>query len=390
LACLAGVAAVVLAANSAERPAGSPLDASGVWRAVLIAGVVLAFLAYVVGVLRSSVGGVKRLVLLIAVAIQLVPLFSPLLLSTDAYSYWAYGRVAAVHDENPYVATPDRHPADPAVTRMGADWRDDALVYGPVFAAVAEVGARVSGDSAVLGALFHRLLATAAMVGMICIAYSLAGASALPVVLIGWNPLLALHAAGGGHNDFLMMALALLGYAFALRSKSGRAAVLWGLAIAVKWTAGLLLPLLILQLRLWRNRRFIVGAVSTAVVIGGLATLRYGPDWLGAVERLSAQGRRTDGSLGLAPLLGDLGLSHRATLATLAALLLVGYAWCMVDSYRWLPRLSRGGEVIVLTQGWVNPWYAAVFMPFVAVERDVLARWVALAATAYFLWDVVA
>jgi hypothetical protein len=45
--------------------------------------------------------------------------FSPLLLSTDAYSYWAYGRVAAVHDENPYVATPDRHPADPAVTRMG-------------------------------------------------------------------------------------------------------------------------------------------------------------------------------------------------------------------------------------------------------------------------------
>jgi hypothetical protein len=27
---------------------------------------------------------------------------------------------------------------------------------------------------------------------------------------------------------------------------------------------------------------------------------------------------------------------------------------------------------------------------FVAVERDVLARWVALAVTAYFLWDVVA
>ena len=349
---------------------------------MLIAGVALAFLAYVVGVIRSSGGGAKRLVLLIAVAIQLVPLFSPLLLSTDAYSYWAYGRVAAVHDENPYVATPDEHPTDPAVMRMGADWRDDTLVYGPVFAAVAEVGARVSGDSAVLGAFFHRLLAAAAMVGMVCIAYSLAGASTLPVVLIGWNPLLALHAAGGGHNDFLMMALALLGYALALRGKSGRAAALWGLAVAVKWTAGLLLPLLVLQLRLWRHRHFVVGLVSAAVAIGGLATLRYGLHWLDAVERLSAQGRRTDGSLGLAPLLGDFGLSHRATLATLAALLLLGYAWCMVESYRGLSRFGRGGEVIVLTQGWVNPWYAAVFMPFVAVERDALARWVALAVTA--------
>ena len=108
------------------------------------------------------------------------------------------------------------------------------------------------------------------------------------------------------------------------------------------------------------------------------------------MERLSAKGRRTDGSLGLAPLLGDVGLSHRATLPTLAALLLLGYAWFMVESYRGQSRLGRGGEVIVLTQGWVNPWYAAVFMPFVAVERDVLARWVALAVTAYFLWDVVA
>ena len=357
---------------------------------MLVAGAALAFVAYVVGVLRSSGSGTKRLALVVAVAIQLVPLFSPLLLSTDAYSYWAYGRVAAVHDENPYVATPDGHPTDPAVMRMGADWRDDTLVYGPVFAAVSEVGAKVSGDSAVVAAIFHRLLASAAMVAMICIAYSLAGASALPVVLIGWNPLLALHAAGGGHNDFLMMAFALLGYAFAVRGKSGGAAVFWGIAVAVKWTAGLLLPLLILQLRLWRNRGFVIGVVSAALAISGLATLRYGFHWLGAIERLSAQGRRTDGSLGLAPLLGDVGLSHRAVLATLAALLLLGYAWCMVDAYRGLPRCGRGGEVIVLTQGWVNPWYAAVFMPFVAVERDVLARWVALAVTAYFLWDVVA
>ena len=379
------------AAHATERPEGSPLEPPGSWQVVLIAAVVVGFAAYVAGVVVA--GGFewsgRRVALLVAVAVQLLPLAGPLLLSTDAYSYWAYGRVAGVHDENPYRATPDRFPDDPAVERMGADWRDDAMIYGPVFAVVADAGARVSGDSPARAALFHRVLAAAAMLLIVALVARAAPQSVLGVVLVGWNPLLALHAAGGGHNDFPMMALAALGYVWITSGRRLAGGAAWALAIGIKWSAGLLLPLLFLQRRLWRSAAFLAGFASTLAAIALLATALYGTEWLGALQRLSAQGRRTDGSLGLAPVLSDLGLPHRGVLVALAAIFVVGYTWLALESLRGRARLARGGELVAVTQGWLNPWYAALYMPFVGLERDRVAQVAAVILTAYFLLDVI-
>jgi hypothetical protein len=48
----------------------------------------------------------------------------------------------------------------------------------------------------------------------------------------------------------------------------------------------------------------------------------------------------------------------------------------------------RGGELVALTQGWLNLWYAALYMPFVGVERDRIAQVATVLLTAYFLVDV--
>ena len=69
-------------------------------------------------------------------------------------------------------------------------------------------------------------------------------------------------------------------------------------------------------------------------------------------------------------------------------MLLVGYAWLALQARRGLPRLTRGGELVALTQGWLNPWYAALYMPFAGLERDRVAQVVAVLLTAYFLVDV--
>ncbi len=44
---------------------------------------------------------------------------APLLLSTDAWTYWEYGQIAAVHDGDPYVDTPSEFPDDPAYDHAG-------------------------------------------------------------------------------------------------------------------------------------------------------------------------------------------------------------------------------------------------------------------------------
>lgn len=378
------------AAYATERPEGSPLEPPGSWQVVLITAIVVGFAAYVAGVVLAGrfEWSHRRVAVVIAVAVQLLPLAGPLLLSTDAYSYWAYGRVSAVHDENPYLTTPDRFPDDPAVERMGADWRDDAMIYGPVFAIVADAGARVSGTSPERAALFHRVLAAASMLLIVALVARAAPQSVLGVVLVGWNPLLALHAAGGGHNDFPMMALAALGYVWITSGRRFAGGAAWALAVGIKWSAGLLLPLLFLQKRLWRSAAFMAGFAATVAAVALLATALYGTHWLGALQRLSAQGRRTDGSLGLAPVLSDLGLPHRGVLVALALIFLVGYVWLALESLRERPRVARGGELAAITQGWLNPWYAALYMPFVGLERDRVAQVVAVLLTAYFLVDV--
>ena len=79
----------------------------------------------------SSASGAPALVpvLAVAAAVQLAPLAAPLLLSTDAYTYWDYGRIGAVHGANPYADKPSAFPDDPAYERMGAELagHDDRL-----------------------------------------------------------------------------------------------------------------------------------------------------------------------------------------------------------------------------------------------------------------------
>jgi hypothetical protein len=85
--------------------------------ALFVALLAIAFASYLGAllVLRSR-GGNLVLACLLAAAIQLTPLAGPLLLSRDAYSYWAYGRIVASHHQNPFTLAPAREP------RLGKGW----------------------------------------------------------------------------------------------------------------------------------------------------------------------------------------------------------------------------------------------------------------------------
>jgi len=89
----------------------------------------------------------RRLAAALAVAIQPAPFASALLYSIDACTYWAIGRVAAVHGGNPNVNPPSDRPDDPAYELMGAQWRDDTATYRPLRVTTSEGVARVANES---------------------------------------------------------------------------------------------------------------------------------------------------------------------------------------------------------------------------------------------------
>ena len=187
---------------------------------------------------------------------------------------------------------------------------------------------------------------------------------------MGWNPLLALHFGGGGHNDAVMMLLVVGALALAAAGAPNLAGVAWVAAIGLKWVAAAFLVLWAIDRRAGVERaRPARRSRREASRSWPCATVRYGTTWLEAFGGLSSQARRT-GSIGLSRWLGDLGLGHRAILAAIGLATLAAFAWLAL---RGLARRAGAsgvsGSVAALGQGWLNPWYASWGVSLVGEPR---------------------
>jgi hypothetical protein len=246
----------------------------------------LAFAAYTAAlfVLRRRAAPL-RWVLGLALLIQVIPIAAPLMLSTDVWGYWSYGRIAAFHG-NPYEDAQDAFPADAAYAWTNPQWRSDTTAYGPVFVLGATSIATVVGDDGHLAAKVYQAIAAALMVAIVLMVAKLAPRAAFAVAFVGWNPLLAIQFAGSGHNDVLMVALALLAISLGMAGRAHSAGVAWALSSMVKWTSLVVLPLQVLADRAAGRRSVVPGFVVGGLVLAGMATLLYATVWPDYVLRV--------------------------------------------------------------------------------------------------------
>jgi hypothetical protein len=267
---------------------------------------------------------------------------------------------------------------------MGADWRERTSVYGPAFTLTAEGDARIAGDSQRTATLLFRLLAAAGMLALVAATVVVSGRSAFAVAFVGWNPLLALHFAGGGHNDALMAVLVVL----ALSGVWEGAA--WVGAVAVKPIAAVFLPLRAVEaLRQRKLGRLVAGLAPAGAIVALAASLRYGSAWLRLLSPLTNQLRQTS-SLGLPYWLDRAGIPERDARDALVVLFALFYLWLLREAWRGArPRFALCAVALLLATSWLQPWYAVWAVPLAALEADRVARLGALALTGYFLWDTI-
>jgi alpha-1,6-mannosyltransferase len=391
LAAGAAVLALVTAASALAWRDGSPLrpssgGAAGDGGEPLFLGLLVAALAaYVAGVwlLRDRAPATGAVVAL-ALAVQLVPLAAPLLSSTDAWTYWAYGRIAALEGGNPYRDPPSEFPASPAYAAMGADWRDRTTVYGPAFTLASEPLAVTAGSSPDAAAWQYKSLAALAASASVLLAARLARHRALAAAFVGWNPVLAVHLAGGGHNDAWVGALVLAALALgrAGRPRTGGAA--WAAAIAVKWVPVVFLALAALEARATGRRLGLAGLALGAGAIAALGTWRYGLAWLDVVEPL-ADNAALETSYALPHRLEQLGLGDAAATAAALVALAAGLALIARDALRGRARLGLAACLLLAVTPYLIVWYLAWAVPLAAADEDRWARLGCLAFTAYLL-----
>ncbi len=389
----AGVLALVCAccavAWSSDSPVvprnGGILDGRHAWLFLVLLAV--AFAAYLIGLgfLRRWHGRLVA-VAAVAVAVQLAPLGAPLLLSTDAWTYWDYGRLAAAHDANPYVDRPNSFADDAAFPHMGVAWRHKTSVYGPAFSLASEPIARAAGRSASAAAWMYKTLAAISVLAAAALAAKLATRQrALALAFVGWNPLLAIHFAGGGHNDAWVGALVLGALALSAGPSRRFAGGVWALAVAVKWVPVVFLLLSLLSDRRQGRRVAAAGAVAGAAGIAAVSTWRYGWHWLGAAVPL-ARNAWLETSYALPHRLQGLGLPRSLAVGLAVAVLVVGLSWLAREASRGHPRNAMAACLILATSPYLAVWYLGWAVPLAAAdEDDRVARVAALGLCAYLL-----
>jgi len=380
------VALLIVAADRATDPASSPITPPAGWKTVLVVAGLAAFVAYVLLLALLRQGGELVPILVLAIALQLLPLLGPTLLSRDAYTYWAYGRVSAAHGSNPYVDPPARWPDDSATVETGSSWREQPSLYGPVFTLASRGVAALAGDSARRASFLFRGLAALSIVAILAFVALLASNKAFAVALVGLNPLVALHFGGGGHNDALMIALVLGALVLHRRSHDSLGGLAWALSALVKWVSVSFLALVVIGERRAAGRRILGWSVCWLAVLGIAASVLYGTAWLGAANRVSQQARRT-GSIGLSGWLSDLGLSHRPIVVVIGLLTLAAACWLVLEAWRGRVRLGLAGVLLAALQGWLNPWYALWGLALAAPEEDRTAQSLAVALSGFLLLD---
>ncbi|HEX6679469.1 MAG TPA: glycosyltransferase 87 family protein [Gaiellaceae bacterium] len=364
---------------------GGLLEGDSKWAWLYLAAEIAAFAGYTAALLLLRRFAARLLLVgTLATAIQLAPLGAPLLISSDAWTYWDYGRIATVHDANPYQQTPSDFPDDPAYPYIGGAWHDATSVYGPLFTLASEPVAVTAGSSADAAAWLFKSLAALAMLGTVALTGFLARRRAFAVAMVGWNPLLALHFAGGGHNDVWMALLVMAALALAAVGRRHWAGAAWAAAILIKWVAVVFLPLRALEARAQGRRVGHLGFAVVGLAVVVAASIQFGWHWLGAFGPL-ARNANKETQFALPHRLKELGVPHDVALVLFGVAFALAYLWLARQAWRGRARLGLAACFLLLASPYLVPWYAVWALPLAASEDDPPAQWLAVAISVYLL-----
>ncbi len=246
-------------------------------------------------VLAGRTGG--RAVLTTA-AVWITPLlFGPPLFTRDIFSYLAQGALP-LHGFDPYAVGPDAMPGI-LTDNVHYFWQHTPAPYGPLFILVAKGVAAVVGNNIIAGVLLMRL---ALLPGLLLLVWAvpeltrrLGGRPPLALWIVIANPMMVVNMIGGGHNDLIVIGLLAAGSLLVLQRRHAGGIALVTLAMAVKASAGVALPFLVLVWaahldggsRTKRILRAAVMGVAVFVAVFGVTTLAAQVD-LGWLPALSA------------------------------------------------------------------------------------------------------
>lgn len=348
----------------------------------MIAMLVLMLFSYAVVIWAADRLSARTVVIGIA-ALHALVLLAPPLFSTDVFSYIAYGRMGALYGASPYLHGPSAIALDPLYPFIGSQWVTTPTVYGPLFTGLSSL---LSPFDIAANVLAYKAIAAISSLMIVTVVWKGACLRGLnpvkAIALVGLNPVIVLFGVGGGHNDLLMLAFLVTGVYVLLLRKERSGGALIVTAIAVKMTAGLLLPFALAQSAGRRDggarsrREVLTGFGVAAVLAGalGFAVFGTGPlHILGTLQTIQSQGGEHSISglilslLGLDQLRGAVGFVLDAVFLVWLAVL-VRRVWR--GELDWISGAGWATVALLVTASLLLPWYVGWLVPLAALSTD--------------------
>ena len=391
----AAVLGLTAAAVMLAWPSGSPLvprngghpGGDPVWAWWFLGLFAAAFAVYVARA-SFSCGGRRRAVAVVAAlacAIQLVPLGVPLLLSTDAWAYWNYGRLAAVHDANPYEVTPDAFPTIRPTSGSGPTGATRRLSTVPRSRSPRSRSRWRPGRRPMRRRGSTRRSPPSSCSERRCWrrgcrraprspSRSSAGTRCLPCT----SPE-AVTTTRGLLSSFSVRSQPPPRVVHDSQACAGRSGAF------VKWVPLVLLPLRAIEARRSGRRVDHVGFAAAAAAVALLAFVRYGTGWLHVFASL-ARNANGETSWALPHRLEQAGAPRAAlTIAVFGLAFALAYAWLVREAWRGRARLGLATGALLLAAPYLVVWYVVWAVPLAAAEDDEPAALLSLALCAYLL-----
>jgi Glycosyltransferase family 87 len=324
-----------------------------------------------------------RMIVACIVATHVLLLLAPPFQLTDMFNYLGYARLGGLHGMNPYTHVIGQEMHDPVY--HFATWANLRSPYGELFTALSYPLAWLPLPVAYWIVKVVTVALSLAFIALVCdCARRLGRDPRYAAVLVALNPIYLVYAVGGFHNDFFMLVPSTAAIALLLRGRDRSAGAALMLAVAVKFTAVLLLPFLLVAARTSARRRaMIVGAVLAAIPLLAMSLALFGL----SLPNLSQQGTLLT-PFSFPNLFGyAIGLGGGAPmLLRLADVVLVAVVVVMVRRRGdWLSHAGWVTVALIASLAWVMPWYVIWVLPLAALGTSQRLRRATLVLTVFLV-----
>lgn len=325
-----------------------------------------------------------RLVLIAVGALELILLMGPPLQLNDVFNYLGYARLGGLHHLNPYTHVIKQEFFDP-VYRFSS-WHNLRSPYGSLFSALTYPLAFLPLPFAYWILKVITVALSAVFLGLVwrC-AEQLGRDPRYAVIFVAFNPIFLLYAVGGFHNDFFMLVPSMGAISLMLSGRDRAAGAAIVLAIAVKFTAVLLLPFLLVAAATRPRRvRILVGAAVAAVPMIVLSLALFGLSLPNLVDQSALL---TDFSIpnlvGLVIGAGG-GAPWLLKVADVAVVVVVAHQ--VLRRRDWMAGAAWSTFALLASLAWLVPWYVVWLLPLAVLAGSLPLRRVAVAMTAFLIF----